>query len=107
MPVGANDVPMAFSFGQNYPNPFRGMTAFRFDVPEPSRVGIRVYDVRGREVASVLEAQMEPGRHSTPWLGHDARGEGLPAGVYFAQFTAHGLQSGRSLVSRKTIVLIR
>ncbi|MEP0548697.1 MAG: T9SS type A sorting domain-containing protein [Rhodothermales bacterium] len=68
-------VPEQVALGQNYPNPFRGSTQIDFDLPETGHAALRVYDVRGREVAVLVD-------------------EVLSARSYSAQFNAEGLASG-------------
>ena len=63
-----------------WPNPFRDETVLRFSLPASAHVQLRVYDVAGHLVASVIDAMMPPGDHSAPF-----RAAKLPAGLYFAK----------------------
>jgi len=80
-----------FAFHQNYPNPFNPTAAFnptatiRFDLPEASQVSLIVYDVLGREIANLVERDMEPGIHSIIWNAKDKAGRNLPSGLYIAR----------------------
>ncbi len=79
-----------------FPNPFRASAEIRYVLPERGPVAITVYDVRGREVARVLEATQEPGSHLAAWNGRSEAGREAPAGLYFVR-----LQAGdRSLVRK-------
>ncbi|MDP2208243.1 MAG: T9SS type A sorting domain-containing protein [Bacteroidota bacterium] len=80
-----NDNPDNFILEQNYPNPFNPSTNFKFSIARRSGgiatsqlTTLKVYDVLGREVATLLNEVMQPGEYSVKW---DA--EGVPSGVYF------------------------
>ncbi|MFH1313230.1 MAG: M28 family peptidase [Candidatus Eisenbacteria bacterium] len=87
---------------QNVPNPFSPQTAIRFTVPEPGReVTLRVFDVSGREVKTLLKDEKVAGSHTVHWNGTNDAGEEIAAGLYFCR-----LVSGDIRLSRK-IVLVR
>jgi len=78
----------------NVPNPFDPFTTFRYDLPRPAHVTLRIYDVRGRAMATVIDELQGGGSHRIRW-----NGEGLaPAGVYFLRLTADGASRTRRLV---------
>lgn len=92
---GSDLFPSVFSLGQNRPNPFNPVSVVSFDVPERARVTLTLYDVTGREVRTLADAEYEPGSYSVTL---DARG--LPSGVYF-----YRMVSGKFLESRKLVLL--
>lgn len=71
-------LPGGFSLAQNYPNPFNPVTTISFAVPTESRIALRVYDVLGREVATVMEDAVDAGWHKAAF-----NATGLSSGVYF------------------------
>ncbi len=71
-------VPSKFSLFQNYPNPFNPATTIRFDVSEAGPVTLRVLDVLGRDVATLLNDVRQPGSYALRW-----NAAGFPSGVYF------------------------
>jgi xylan 1,4-beta-xylosidase len=75
--------PTAFNLCQNYPNPFNPITAIDFSLPVESYVQLKVYDLMGREVKSLVERQMPAGRYTAQF---DARE--LCSGIYFYRITA-------------------
>ncbi|HAV23312.1 MAG TPA: hypothetical protein DCX46_07435 [Bacteroidetes bacterium] len=77
------DVPKVFALLQNYPNPFNPATQILFDVPKESRVRMQVFDLRGREVGSVVDAACSPGTYA-----YTFRADGLVSGVYFYRMSA-------------------
>ncbi|MBI1807882.1 MAG: T9SS type A sorting domain-containing protein [Ignavibacteria bacterium] len=76
--------PVAYSVYQNYPNPFNPTTTIEFDLPDPSIVTLKVYDILGQEVATLLNhEQMDDGRQEVEF---DAAT--LASGVYFYRLVA-------------------
>ena len=82
---GTEEVAYEYRLDQNYPNPFNPMTQIPFEVATKGRVRLSVFDVLGREVAVLVDGEMEPGRHTAAW---DASGRST--GVYFATYNAGG-----------------
>ncbi len=67
------------------PNPARDVARISFSVPEKAPVTIAVYDISGRQVATLLQRTVEPGVHSLTWNATDRHGRKVPAGVYFVE----------------------
>ncbi|HUM45518.1 MAG TPA: T9SS type A sorting domain-containing protein [Chitinophagales bacterium] len=74
---------MPLTLAQNAPNPFSNATEIKFSIPEACSVSIRLYDVYGREVSTILNDHKEPGHYSVT-----ADGASLAAGIYFYRFIA-------------------
>jgi hypothetical protein len=89
-------VPSKYVLHQNYPNPFNPSTRIAFDLPEDSRVSLKIYDVLGRQVATLLDEQMQAGRHIVSW-----NAEGMPSGVYFTRLDAGRFSGTRKLILMK------
>jgi len=92
----SGDVPLQFSLKQNYPNPFNPKTNIEFRITNFGLVKLKVYDVLGKEIATVVSEELQPGAYSIPW---DA--SALPSGTYF-----YRLQAG-SFVQTKRAVLLK
>lgn len=67
------------------PNPFNPATVISFELEEPGTVTLQIVDVRGRHIDDLMHQTMQAGTHTTTWLGRDAAGELVPAGIYFAK----------------------
>ncbi len=80
--------PLAFALQQNVPNPFNPGTTIRFALPAASRVRLAVYDVNGRLVRNLADANFEAGTHSIAWDGCDGNGRAAASGVYLVRLTA-------------------
>ncbi|MGH7493046.1 MAG: T9SS type A sorting domain-containing protein [bacterium] len=89
--------PHEYRLYQNYPNPFNASTEISFAVPRAGRVSLKIYDVVGREVATLVEGEVQPGLHRVKW-----EAGGLPSGMYF-----YRLQSGEVVVEVKAMLLLK
>jgi hypothetical protein len=87
IPVGISgqngEVPSSFALYQNYPNPFNPVTNIQYDIPKASNVSVKVYDMGGREAATLVNENKQPGTYN---VSFDA--SGLSSGVYFYKITA-------------------
>jgi hypothetical protein len=80
--------PLVFRLVGNTPNPFNPVTKVAYHVPRESEVTIRVYDVSGRLVRTLVEGVVEPGRHVAVWDGLNEGGAATGSGVYFCTMEA-------------------
>ncbi len=84
---------------QPVPNPFNPATTIRYDVPPPGGlVTIRVYDVAGRLVRTLVDGVQTPGEKKVTWYGLDDRKVRAASGVYFCRMTAPGFERTKKLV---------
>jgi hypothetical protein len=90
--IGQNgtEIPARFELSQNYPNPFNPTTKIDFAVPRSSYVTIKIYDITGREIKSLVNQKMTPGNYTVDWNGRDNNGLQISTGVYFYRFVASG-----------------
>ena len=79
---GFGDDALAFSLGQNVPNPFNGGTRISFSLPEEGPVELSIYDLTGRRVATLVDRRMRAGRHSAEWSGQGTDGRQVAPGIY-------------------------
>jgi hypothetical protein len=106
--VGVNDPDNAikeFSLSQNYPNPFNPSTKIKFVIPKSSLVNLRVYDVLGREVATLVNEEKLPGEYEVEFSAKggsasDGNEHNLSSGIYF-----YKLQAGNHASTKKMIYL--
>ena len=93
-----NLIPYAFDLKQNYPNPFNPGTTIEFNLPNNSNVTLKIYDVTGKEIASLINEFKESGIHK---INFDAVKYGLSSGVYFYTLTADGIINTKSMIVLK------
>jgi hypothetical protein len=96
----SSTVPNQFSLSQNYPNPFNPTTNLRFTVPEARFVSLKIYDLLGKEVATLVGENLNPGSYAVRW---DA--SGCPSGVYFYRLTASSGLTGNFSETKRLILL--
>ena len=83
-------VPLVTRLYPGAPNPFNPMTTLRFDVAASGHVSLRIYDLRGRLVRSLVDETVAPGRFDVAWNGRDDHGRTVSSGPYFCQMVAVG-----------------
>ncbi|MCL4510227.1 MAG: T9SS type A sorting domain-containing protein [Bacteroidetes bacterium] len=75
-----------FKLLQNYPNPFNPSTVIEYQLPKDAHVSIRVYDILGREIATLVDGEHTAGYHEITF-----NGSRFASGVYFYRLTAPGV----------------
>lgn len=85
--------PERFQLFQNYPNPFNPVTTIEFEIPRASFVTLKIFDLLGREVATLVNEEMKPGRYERMFDGSN-----LASGVYFYHLTAEAFSQTKKLV---------
>ncbi|MBZ0269496.1 T9SS type A sorting domain-containing protein, partial [bacterium] len=96
--LGTFAVPTRFGMATPRPNPFRGATTIRFEVPRDEYVRIGVYDTMGRHVRTVGNGHRAAGRHEVLWDGADDGGSRVGSGVYFVRIEAGAFRAARRVV---------
>ncbi len=86
-------VPAGFALDQNYPNPFNGTTNIGFRIPSRTHIVLKVYDLLGREIATLVNEERQPGSYS---VSFDARD--LATGVYAYRITAGAIVHSRTML---------
>jgi streptogramin lyase len=87
VPTGVNeqqaDIPQTFELLNNFPNPFNPTTTIKFELPEASEVSLKIYDVLGREVATLIDKGLAAGYYNFNW-----NASGLSSGMYIYRINA-------------------
>lgn len=81
----SSDIPYKFLLYQNYPNPFNPSTNIRYQIPNNSLVSIKIYNVLGREIETLVNENLNAGTYIVCW-----NSEAFPSGVYFLKMTCSG-----------------
>ncbi len=90
-----------FQLYQNYPNPFNPVTHIPYSIPEQSHVTIRVYNMRGRHVRTLVDQVQPPGHYLTSWKGVDDNKNEVSAGLYIFQLMTNQMQQSRKMLLLK------
>jgi len=93
--------PLTFALNQNYPNPFNPSTTFRFSIMTDSKVTLKVFNMLGQEVATILNENMSAGTHGVAFNAAK-----LASGNYIYQITAAGI-NGSKQISSKIMTLMK
>ena len=86
---------------QNKPNPLNDKTLVKYNLPEDCRVFIKIYDLLGYEIKTLLRVKQKAGMHKVVWDGRDDLGKKVPAGVYFLKVTAGKYTETNKLLKMK------
>lgn len=88
--------PFMFRLSQNYPDPFNPSTTISYQLPKQSKVTLKLFDVLGREVATLVNSEQGAGYKSVSW-----NGEKVPSGIYFYRMTAGAFTETKKLLLLK------
>lgn len=98
--AGAGGPPAAgrVRLDQNWPNPLNGGTTIRYDLEQPGRVRLRVFDAAGRLVRTLADGHAPAGAHTRAWDGRDDGGRATASGIYFYELDVDGHRESRKLL---------
>ncbi len=96
----AEMIPVNFEVEQNYPNPFNPSTTIRYSLPQASYVTVKIYDILGSLVTTLVNTEMPAGKHKVIWNGDNSNGAKVVSGPYFYQ-----VNSGTKIISKKMLLV--
>ena len=101
--------PDNFILHQNFPNPFNPSTKISWQAPVGSWQTLKVYDLLGKEVATLVDEYKPAGSYEVEFDGHSDEGQNLSSGVYFYQLSIRGPEtsSGQGIIQTKKMILIK
>lgn len=105
--VEAISNPAKFELTQNYPNPFNPTTNVAYNVPADANVSIRVFDLLGREVATLVSGFHAAGSYITNWNSTNNLGQIAPSGIYLYRMEASPVDGSAPYVQGKKMILAR
>jgi len=92
--------PNSFSLNQNYPNPFNPSTEIKYQLPVGSMVSLKIYDLLGREITTLVNEVKSAGKHQITWNGEDSFGKKVTSGIYF-----YTIKAGNYVETKKMILM--
>ena len=93
-------IPEVFTLHQNYPNPFNPVTSIQYELLENAFVNIRIYDLKGRLVNTLVSKDQTAGYKAIKWAGVDDKGKPVSAGLYL-----YTIEAGDFRQTKKTVLL--
>lgn len=101
-----SDVPDKFGLSQNYPNPFNPGTVIEYQLPEPCKVTIKIFNLLGQEIRTLADGEKQAGYFTAHWDGKDNFGREVANGIYIYRTEAH-TDKQRSFVNAKKMLFLR
>ncbi|HUI65385.1 MAG TPA: FlgD immunoglobulin-like domain containing protein, partial [Bacteroidota bacterium] len=92
---------------QNYPNPFNPSTRISYSLPQGGYVSLRVFNLLGQTVATLVDGFVGAGLHEIVWDGRDAGGRTVASGVYFYRVEVRGGGGGVDFSSMRKMILLK
>lgn len=98
---GGSLQPVAFELLQNFPNPFNLTTEISYSIPSTGHVSLRVFDILGREVATLIDGDENEGTHYVSWGATGRSKDLVSSGVYFYRLESDGMKKTRKMILLK------
>jgi flagellar hook assembly protein FlgD len=86
---------------QNYPNPFNPATSIEFSLGRSGYTSLKVYNILGQEVKTIVNGQWTAGFHRVTWDGKDHRGLAVSSGIYFYRLQSNGIIETKKMLLMK------
>ncbi len=99
--VNEQGLPTAFALKGAFPNPFNPATNIKFAVPRTGQVSLKIYDLAGRHVRTLIDGRKDAGYHDVMWDGTDQRGRGVASGAYYYRLQADGFDQTQKMLLLK------
>jgi hypothetical protein len=99
--VNGASIPEKFELGQNFPNPFNPTTTISFGLPTEGKVRLKIFNIRGQLVKTLVDEIRQPGYHRAEWNGTDGSGTRVASGVYFYRLKFDDYTETRKMIMLK------
>jgi hypothetical protein len=105
--VAENEIPTDFGLSQNFPNPFNPTTTIEYALPTAANVTLRVYNMLGQEIASLVNETRPAGFMQVVWNGRDSRGAQVASGTYLYRIEARAVDGSQVFVQNRKMILLK
>jgi hypothetical protein len=95
------DLPFSMTLRQNFPNPFNSTTTFFYEIEEPGKYSLEIYDINGKLVNVIMNGTMNRGKYISSWEGKDLSGQSVASGTYLFRLRN---EAGYALVRKMTLI---
>jgi hypothetical protein len=92
------ELPAEYKLNQNYPNPFNLQAIISYQMPEPGFVKIKIYNIRGQAVRTLVDEHRPAGYHCDVWDGKNNAGQEIASGIYTYRMEANGYSATRKML---------
>ena len=99
--LDTKDAPVVFELNQNFPNPFNPTTSISFSIPKSGHVELKIYDILGRRVKTLISGAYDVGNYSIVWDATDMNGNLVSNGIYFYAIRAADYSSTKKMLFMK------
>ncbi len=96
-----NQLPRKYDLEQNFPNPFNPTTKINYELPQSSKVVIKIFDALGKEVRLLVNKDLSAGKYQVEWNGMDNNFRSVATGVYFYQLNVNGTSQTKKMLLLK------
>jgi flagellar hook assembly protein FlgD len=101
------DAPLIFKLYKNYPNPFNPSTTIKYSLPIDAQVELKVFNILGQEVITLVDDVNKAGFHDIQWHGKNQVGNSIASGMYFVYFNAKGVGSGKHFNQVMKVIFLK
>ena len=91
-------LPTEYKLSQNYPNPFNPTTTMRYEVPSGSKITLKIYNILGQEVKTLVNDYQKQGRYEILWDGRNDQGVKVATGVYLYRISSGKFQKVKKMM---------
>ncbi|MEE8403988.1 MAG: FlgD immunoglobulin-like domain containing protein, partial [candidate division Zixibacteria bacterium] len=99
------ELPSSFQLNQNFPNPFNPSTTISFDLPTRSKVTLKVFNLLGQEVSTLIDKDLPANSYKVEWDGRSESGAPVASGIYFYKLIAEA--DNNAFVETKKMMLLK
>jgi hypothetical protein len=94
-------IPIEYALNQNYPNPFNPTTTIEFAIPQAASVSLKIFNIRGQLINTLVNAPLSAGKHSVVWDGTKQTGEKVASGIYLYLLQSNDFRQVRKMILLK------
>ncbi|MCX6152108.1 MAG: T9SS type A sorting domain-containing protein [Ignavibacteriales bacterium] len=105
--VDKHEIISSFKLYQNFPNPFNPTTTIKYALPKSSYVELKIYDLIGREIKTLVSGNDTEGYKEVVWDGRNNSGEQVSSGIYFYHFKASSTEDGKVFEKSAKLMLLK
>jgi hypothetical protein len=92
------EIPNGYELNQNYPNPFNPSTVIGYKLPVNNNIKLKIYDVPGREIKTIVDSFQSAREHSITWGGTDKSSNAASSGIYLCKMESNGMSFQKKMV---------